>query len=192
MPFDNLRSPDASPRLFAAIDRRFAPLLCLLLLTAACVLASLAFACAAPFAAFAALAGAMLPLSAALPVVIAVWIVNQAIGFGLLGYPMEMNTLLWGLAIGAAALAATAVSAQVPRLLPTANRVATLALAVIVAYAVYELVLLACTPALGSSGAFTLAIIARLGLLNVLWMLGLVAACEIAALLVAARRRRFS
>jgi len=45
----------------------------------ACVLASLAFACATPFAAFAALAGAMLPLSAALPVVVAAWIINQAI-----------------------------------------------------------------------------------------------------------------
>jgi hypothetical protein len=32
-------------------------------------------------------------------------------------------------------------------------------------------------------------IIARLGLLNVLWMMGLVAACEIAALLIAATRR---
>jgi hypothetical protein len=134
----------------------------------------------------------MLPLSAALPVVIAAWIVNQAIGFGLLGYPMEMNTLLWGLAIGAAALAATAVSAQVSRLLPAANRAATLALAVGAAYALYELVLIACTPALGSSGAFTFAIIARLGLLNVLWMLGLIAACEIAALLIAATRRRFT
>jgi hypothetical protein len=59
-----------------------------LLLTAACALASFAFACATPFAAFAAIAGAMLPLSAALPVVLAAWIVNQAIGFGVLGYPI--------------------------------------------------------------------------------------------------------
>ena len=91
---DRLRSPGVSTHLFAAIDARIAPLFCLLLLTAACVLASLAFACATPFAAFAALAGAMLPLSAALLVVMAAWIVNQAIGFGVLGYPMEMNTLL--------------------------------------------------------------------------------------------------
>jgi hypothetical protein len=116
------------------------------------VLASLAFACATPFAAFAALAGAMLPLSAALLVVMAAWIVNQAIGFGVLGYPMEMNTLLWGLAIGVAALAATAVSAQVPRHLPAGGRAATLTLAVIAAYAVYEIVLLAFAPALGGSG----------------------------------------
>ena len=149
---DRLRSPAVSTHLFAAIDARIAPLFCLLLLTAACVLASLTFACATPFAAFAALAGAMLPLSAALPVVLAAWIVNQAIGFGVLGYPMEMNTLLWGLAIGVAALAATAVSARVPRLLPAGGRAATLTLAVIAAYAAYEIVLLAFAPALEAQG----------------------------------------
>jgi hypothetical protein len=189
---DRLRSPAVSTHLFAAIDTRIARLFCLLLLTAACVLASLAFACATPFAAFAALAGAMLPLSAALLVVMAAWIVNQAIGFGVLGYPMEMNTLLWGLAIGVAALAATAVSAQVPRYLPQGGRAATLTLAVIAAYAAYEIVLLAFAPDLGGSGAFTMTIIARLGLLNVVWMLGLVAACEIAVLLIAATRRRLT
>ena len=189
---DRLRSPAVSTHLFAAIDTRIARLFCLLLLTAACVLASLAFACATPFAAFAALAGAMLPSSAALLVVMAAWIVNQAIGFGVLGYPMEMNTLLWGLAIGVAALAATAVSAQVPRHLPQGGRAATLTLAVIAAYAAYEIVLLAFAPDLGGSGAFTMTIIARLGLLNVVWMLGLVAACEIAALLIAATRRRLT
>jgi hypothetical protein len=68
--------------LLTPVDARIAPLVCLLLLTAACALASFAFACATPFAAFAAIAGAMLPLSAALPVVLAAWIVNQAIGFG--------------------------------------------------------------------------------------------------------------
>jgi hypothetical protein len=192
MLLDRSHSPAGSPHLFAAIDSRIAPSFCLLLVTAACVLASLAFACATPFAAFAALAGVMLPLSAALPVVAAAWVVNQAIGFGVLGYPMEMNTLLWGLAIGVAVLGATAASALVPRLLSAASRAATLTFALIAAYAVYEIVLLAFGLALGGSGAFTITVIARLGLLNVLWMLGLVAVCEIAALLITATRRRFS
>ena len=170
---DHLRRPAVSPRLFAPLDARVAPLFCLLLLTAACVLASFAFACATPFAAFAALAAAMLPLSAALPVVLAAWIVNQAIGFGVLGYPMEMNTLLWGLAIGVAASAATAVSAQVLRLLPATGRAAALALALIAAYAAYEIVFLAFATVLGGAGTFTIAIIARLGLLNIAWMIGL-------------------
>jgi hypothetical protein len=172
------RRPISSPRLLASVDARMASLFCLVLLTGACVLASLAFACATPFAAFAALAGAMLPLSAALPVVVAAWIVNQAIGFGALGYPMEMNTLLWGLAIGVAALAATAVSAQAARLGSTAGRIAALGAALVAAYATYEIVLFAFTPVLGDGGAFSPAIVARLGVLNVVWMIGLSTICE--------------
>ena len=42
----------------------------------------------------------MLPAPAALLVVAAAWIVNQAIGFGALGYPVDADTMLWGLAIG--------------------------------------------------------------------------------------------
>jgi hypothetical protein len=61
---------------------RYAPLFCFVLLTAACALASFAFACATPFAAFAVMAAEMLPLSSALLVVAAAWIVNQGIGFG--------------------------------------------------------------------------------------------------------------
>ena len=141
-------------------------------------MASFAFACVTPFAAFAAFAGATLPLSAALPVVGAAWIVNQAIGFGVLGYPVELNTFLWGFAIGAAALIATAVSKMVLRL-PWIGRLIELAIALLAAYVAYEVVLFAFTPVLGGAGAFTVAIIVRTGLLNVLWMVGLVAAYEL-------------
>ena len=75
---DSLHRSAVFLRLLAPVDARVAPLFCLLLLTVACGLASFAFACATPLAAFAAFAGAMLPLSAALPVVVAAWIVNQA------------------------------------------------------------------------------------------------------------------
>jgi hypothetical protein len=171
------------------VDARVAPLFCLLLLAAACGLASFAFACGTPFAAFAALAGAMLPLSSALPVVLAAWTVNQAIGFGVLGYPFETNTLLWGLAIGVAALIATAVSALVLRLLPAIGRPAELALTLLAAYVAYEVVLFAFTPVLGGTGAFTIAIIARIGLLNVLWMIGLVVAYELPKVFVLKHRQ---
>jgi hypothetical protein len=175
---DSSRHLTFSTRLLEPVDARIAPLFCLLLLTTACVLASLVFACATPFAAFAAFAGAMLPLSAALPVVVATWIINQAIGFGVLDYPVDMNTLLWGVSIGMAASIATVVSAQVPRLLPAPGRVAGLALSLITAYTVYEIVLLTFTPVLGGTGAFTIRIVARLGLLNIAWMIGLLMVCE--------------
>ena len=190
MSLDILRLPAGRSDWLAPVESRFAPLFCLILLTAACALASFAFACATPFAAFGALAALMLPVPAALLVVAVAWIVNQAIGFGVLGYPIDASTMLWGLAIGAAALVATATSALVLRFLPRAGGPAALGLILIAAYAAYEVVLFAFTPALGGTGSFTLAIIARIGLLNVLWMIGLVAVCQVFRLLIHVRWRQ--
>jgi len=160
-------------RVSAGLPYRF--VLCLTMLTAACALASLAFACATPFAAFAVFAGVALPLPIALVVVAVAWIVNQAIGFGVLGYPIDLNTMFWGGAIGTAALIATIVSAAVLRVVTRLSAPIGLGLTLLAAYAAYEIVLFAFTPILGGSGAFTLTIIARLGLLNVTWMVGLLA-----------------
>jgi hypothetical protein len=172
----------ATPHRLAPVESRYAPLFCFGLLTAACALASFAFACATPFAAFAVVAAATLPLQSALLVTAAAWLVNQGIGFGFLHYPVDASTIVWGFVIGAAALAATAVSIAVLRATERAGIVVALAAALIGAYAAYELVLFAATPFLGGVGAFTVAIIGRLGLLSVVWTIGLVAACEIARL----------
>ena len=166
------------------VDPRHAALFCFALLTASCALASFALACATPFAAFAVIAAAMLPLRAALLVTTGVWFVNQGTGFGALHYPIDGGTILWGLVIGIAALAATAVAAAVLRLRSSTPPV--LALALLSAYCVYELVLFAATPILGGADSFTAAIVARIGMTNVAWLIGLVAACEIARLIRAA------
>jgi hypothetical protein len=172
----------------ADFEPRRAALFCLVLLTAGCALASFALACATPFAAYAVIAAAMLPWSSALLVVAAAWIVNQAIGFGALHYPHDANTIYWGLAIGAAALAATAAATLVLWALSRASRVAALCAALLAAYVAYELVLFAFTPVLGGSGAFTPAIVTRLGLLNVAWLIGLVLVCQAAIILDRIRR----
>jgi hypothetical protein len=183
----NLLSPSADGFALAPVEPRHAPLFCFALLTATCALASFALACATPFAAFAVLAAAMLPLRAALLVITGAWLVNQGIGFGALHYPVNGNTMLWGLAIGIAALAATAAAAAVLRLLPQGRTplvlALVLALALVCAYGACELALFAATPFLGGAGSFTTAIIGRIGLLNVAWLVGLVAACEIVRLL---------
>ena len=181
----------ASPRL-APIDRRYAPLFCFALLTVACALASFAFACATPFAAFAVVAAAMLPLPSALLMAAAAWLVNQGIGFGILRYPIDTNTILWGFAIGAAALAATATA---DRLLHTLRRTASpiaLAFALIGAYAAYEIVLFATSLVLGGTDDFTVAIVGRLGVLCALWLIGLVAVCEVFRLLNSALQHQAS
>lgn len=183
----NVPHPSSTSRL-APVEPRHAAPFSFALLTVSCALASFALACATPFAAFAVIAAAMLPSRPALLVVSGAWLVNQAIGFGALHYPIDANTMLWGLAIGAAALAATAASSAVLRALPHSRTPLVLALALVCAYVAYEIVLFAATPLLGGAGSFTAAIITRLGLLNAGWLLGLVAVCEVVRLARAMRR----
>jgi hypothetical protein len=168
-----------TPARLAPVEQRFAALFCFALLTSACALASFAFACATPFAAFAVVAAAMLPLRSALLPVAGAWLVNQAIGFGILHYPVDANTIAWGFAIGAAALVATVMASLMLRALPRSATPVALALALLGAYVGYEIALFAATPFLGGEGAFTAAIIGRLGALSALWLVGLVAAAEI-------------
>lgn len=190
MSLNSLSLPQRRSARLHPVEQRYAPLFCFGLLTAACALASFAFACATPFASFAVIAAATLPLGPALLVAAAAWLVNQAIGFGALHYPVDANTILWGLAIGAAALIATAAAASVLRLAQRTSLPIALALALVAAYAAYELVLFAATPFLGGEGAFTVAIVSRLGILNVLWLIGLVAASEAVRLLEQYRRHQ--
>jgi hypothetical protein len=171
-----LRPAHASVRL-APIEVRYLPMFSFALLTISCALASLLFACATPFAAFAVVATAMLTLRPALLVVTGAWLVNQGIGFGLLHYPVDTNTILWGLVIGLAALVATLLSAIVLRVLRRGRTPVALAVALLAAYGAYELVLSAATPFLGGAGNFAAVIVARLGLLNALWLVGLVVVC---------------
>jgi hypothetical protein len=188
-------SAEISPQLDAVVRLRpvavrHAPLFVFVLLTAACALASFAFACATPFAAFAVIAAASLSLPAALVVVGGAWIVNQAIGFGALHYPLDVSTMLWGVVIGAAALAATFSAAITLRWFPRLGTPAALGVALLAAYAAYELVLFAATPFLGGAGAFTAAIVGRLAMISMFWLVGLVAACESFRLLNASLRRQ--
>jgi hypothetical protein len=79
----------------------------------------------------------------------AVWVVNQAIGFGILHYPRTLDSLARGVVIGVAAAAATVAAAQASRPLESLGRLAIYPIALVASYAVYELCLLATTPVLG-------------------------------------------
>jgi hypothetical protein len=190
MALDILPHSTATSVRLAPAEPRHAPLFCFALLTTACALASFAFACATPFAAFAVVVAAMLPLRPALLVVAAAWLVNQAIGFGCLGYPVDTNAIVWGIVIGAAAIVATGTSVLALRALRRTSTAVALGVALIGAYAAYELVLFAATPFLGGAGDFTVAIVGRLGVMSLLWLIGLVAACEVFRLLKPMRRRQ--
>ena len=175
----DMLSSDANRFRLHPVAPRHAAMFCFALLTVSCALASFALACATPFAAFAVVAAAALPLRPALLVVTGAWLVNQTTGFGALHYPIDAGTIAWGFVIGAAALAATAASSATLRALPQGRTPLVLALTLVAAYAAYELTLLAATPFLGGEGAFTVAIVTRIGLTSAVWLAGLVAACEI-------------
>ena len=179
----NMLSSHADRFRLHPVAARHAPMFCFALLTVSCALASFPLACAAPFAAFAVVAAAILPVRPALLVVTGAWLVNQTIGFGALHYPTDASTIAWGFIIGVAALVATAASSAVLRALPQGRSLLVLAFTLVCAYAAYELALLAATLFLGGEGAFTAAIVTRLGLLSAAWLAGLVAACEIVRLI---------
>jgi len=166
-----------------------AQLWCVVLLVAGCASSSLVFSCATPFAAFAVLAAAALPLRSALGAIAAVWLVNQAIGFGLLGYPRTLDTAAWGIALGGAAGVATVIAAATFRRFAAVGRFAIYPLVLIASFAGYELLLLAVTPALGGAEAFTTEIVGRIAFLNAVWLAGLVVAYEAGRLLDGAVRR---
>ncbi len=76
---------------------------------------SLALACAAPFAALATVAAQgvaahrLAPREALLTILLA-WLANQAIGYGLLDYPVDATSIGWGIALGLAAFASLAAA----------------------------------------------------------------------------------
>ena len=92
--------------------------------------------------------------------------------------------------ICAAALAATVASSVVLRILPPNRTPLMLGVALLCAYAAYELVLYAATPFLGGAGAFTVAIVTRLGALSAVWLVALVSVCEIVRLIYTLRSGR--
>jgi hypothetical protein len=80
---------------------------------------SLVFACATPFVALVTLAALNMNRRDALIVSGTVWIANQAVGYGILGYPHTPNSYAWGIAIGIAVflalLSAQSVGARLAR-----------------------------------------------------------------------------
>jgi hypothetical protein len=131
-----------------------------------------AFACAAPLAAIAALASLTMRRVEGVALVVTAWLANQVVGFGILGYPLDLSTFGWGGAIGAAAVVGFFAAQWAVRLnVPSLFR---LGLALVVSYAVYEIVLLTYGVAVGSSlAAFTPEIIAYIFVINLISFAGL-------------------
>jgi hypothetical protein len=161
----SITSPDNRPWLFPA------------LLVAASAVSSLAFACVTPFAAFAIVSAYALSSRTALLTVGAVWLANQLVGFAFLGYPWAVDTALWGLAIGAAALLATALACAAMRLWHR-NIAVAVGIAAVAAFGAYEATLFLVSLSLGGEETFALAIVGPFALLNLGWAAALLGCCE--------------
>lgn len=160
-------------------SRRWRRACWLVLLVTASVVFSLAFACATPFAAFAAASACTLPRRDAVLLAIGVWLANQGVGFACLGYPWTWNCVAWGLALGLSAVAATwAAEWAVGRLGAGSAPVLAFsryAAALVAAFLAYEVVLIVSSFGLGGTGNFTPAIQARIFTINAGALVGLVA-----------------
>jgi hypothetical protein len=133
---------------------------------------SLALACATPFAAIATIAGTRMPTRLALTLTTVAWLVNQSVGYFLLGYPRTWDSFAWGAAIGLAALLAVGAVLLVQRWV--ASGLAALAGGFGSAFLVYEAVLFSATALLPSGDdAFSFAVIAQILWTNLLALAGL-------------------
>lgn len=144
------------------------------LLGGASIAFSLVFACATPFVALVTLAALNMDRRDAFIVTGAVWIANQAVGYGLLDYPHTLNSYAWGAAIGIAVLLALLAALSVGKQLARRGAVVATVAAFAGAFVVYELTLYVSAFWLSSSdAAFSWRIIAYILQVNALGFAGL-------------------
>ena len=178
--------PPESPVTNASTSRTLA---WIAILSLASVAFSLSFACATPLAAFAALAATRQGRADGAALVIAVWGINQAVGFGCLGYPLDAHAFAWGATMLVATLAGAELARRAAAL--ARHEAARLVAALVVAFAGYEAALyLAQIPLGWDAGAYAPSVVATIGWTNALAFAGLLAAREAAARVGLAPRAR--
>lgn len=139
------------------------------ILSVGAFLGSWATACIFPFAGFASVSALTMDRRRGLAAVFGVWVMNQAVGYSLLGYPTDANTAAWGLAIGAGAVAGF-LTARAAARLPGA-----IVAAPVAAFAAYELLLFAVANAIGGLETFSADIVLQIARNDAIWFAGLMA-----------------
>ena len=154
----------------------------LALLVAASVVFSLGLACAVPLAAFAAAAALSLSRPDALLLMVLVWLVNQLVGFTLLGYPWDASTFAWGAVLGAVAILTTLAGQWIAGHLVNARRAFRFTATFLIAFAVYEVALFVISATLlGGTEIYTAAIQGRILAINTVAFVGFLALNHVAA-----------
>jgi hypothetical protein len=152
----------------ALTDARWIQTLWIGLLMAVSAGLTAGYTCVVPFAALGVAAAMTLPRREALVCTVAVWLANQAAGFGLMSYPWTINTIGWGAAIGVAALAGTLAAQWLLRNLQGLRPSIQTVTAFVIAFSVYQVTLYAAAVSmLGGTAAFAPGIIAQVLGVNV-------------------------
>lgn len=153
----------------------------MMVLAIAVIGATLALSCVTPFAALAVALAGTVGLRASLRVMLAVWFVNQVIGFVFFHFPHTLNACLWGGAIGGAALVTTIVATVIMKYGASWTWPLRLALGLGASFVVYETILLAAAIFLGGFETFQPAIVAQLAFINVVALAGMIVLNQIVA-----------
>jgi hypothetical protein len=151
-------------------------------LTALTVASTLAVACGTPFAALAALAALFLPRRDAFVLIAVNWLANQAIGFGLLHYPLNWDCYRGGINLCIAALLSTMAALLAQRTLRDVAITVKAIGSFIVAFVVYEAALFLISPA-SSNADFAAPVVLYILYVNAIAFVGLLLFKAVAAAL---------
>jgi len=155
----------------------------MLILALAAIGVTFALSCVTPFAALAVALAGTVGLRASLRVMIVVWFANQVIGFRFFHFPHTPNTFLWGSAIGGAAIVTTVAASLVVKYGSSWATLLRLGITFLISFAVYEVTLLGAAALLGGFETFKPAIVAQIGFVNAVSLVGMVLLNEAAAAL---------
>lgn len=149
---------------------------------------SLTFACAAPLAAFSAIAALTSVRRNSVILIGAIWCANQLVGYGYLGYPATLNSCAWAAALGLAVLLATLTARAVGGYLAVWGRTTAGLGGFVAAFATYEATLFAISAGLlGGVENFSTPVMGRILAINVMALPVLLALDRLGAILRSSR-----
>lgn len=125
----------------------------------------------APLAAFAALSGASLSRRRAIAIALAIWFVNQAIGFGLQDYPLSATAFTWGALMGMGTLLVVAFASIRPGFSQSSwtGHFVWVAIACISGFVLYQGLMMLVSPMLADGHLMNWDVVAKLFRKQVVW-----------------------
>ncbi len=122
------------------------------LLTVASTVTTLVFACATPFPSLAAVAAVYMNRRDGVTLMLAAWLVSQAVGFCFMGYPWDAATALTGIAVGTAAIGGVIAAGLASARLRTGT-LPRLVVAYVTAFVAFKVAIMLWAPIMGHADA---------------------------------------